>query len=329
MTTTKSMEYKCPLCKDTGFILEYREHLQPLAKECSCKVNRDIERAWSEFGVKHSQAKRISEYKPYDKLTENAKKKSIPTVVQYLPPNISVPEAAIFWTKSSQPKNIVPAIYDWWAKWLLTIQEKQEKVLGLFNTKKIIISKTPSGLALPAWEDKLFENFFSAWDIIDISEKKYLLQDKIFSWLTSIFSALVWKKYLEYPKWLFDIKVNWNRMSNYTSSGWKLYWHLKWYKEFLSKVEKPVLENELKNDPSYLSKILPWAVIFGVESRIINQMQEYLQNINWYQWENFSPATFSYLNNNLSSSFTSSSDSWSSGSGSSWGWGWWWGGWSW
>lgn len=83
MTTTKSMEYKCPLCKDTGFILEYREHLQPLAKECSCKVNRDIERAWSEFGVKPSQAKKISEYKPYDKLTENAKKKAVDYILNF------------------------------------------------------------------------------------------------------------------------------------------------------------------------------------------------------------------------------------------------------
>lgn len=83
MTTTRSMEYKCPLCKDTGFILEYREHLQPLAKECSCKVNRDIERAWSEFGVKPGQAKKISEYKPYDNLTENAKKKAVDYILNF------------------------------------------------------------------------------------------------------------------------------------------------------------------------------------------------------------------------------------------------------
>ena len=85
MTMAKSWEskYKCPLCKDTGFILESREHLQPLAKECSCKVNRDIERAWSEFGVKPSQAKRISEYKPYDKLTENAKQKVINYILNF------------------------------------------------------------------------------------------------------------------------------------------------------------------------------------------------------------------------------------------------------
>ena len=83
MTTTKSKEHKCPLCKYTGFVLEYREHLQPLAKECSCKVNRDIERAWSEFGVKPSQAKRISEYKPYDKLTENAKKKAVDYILNF------------------------------------------------------------------------------------------------------------------------------------------------------------------------------------------------------------------------------------------------------
>ncbi|MBI6039191.1 hypothetical protein [Clostridium perfringens] len=32
MTTTKSKEYKCHLCKYTGFILEYREHLNHLIR---------------------------------------------------------------------------------------------------------------------------------------------------------------------------------------------------------------------------------------------------------------------------------------------------------
>ncbi|WP_283696606.1 ATP-binding protein [Clostridium perfringens] len=77
MTTTKSMEYKCPKCKDTGIVLEYREHLQPIGRPCTCRINERIEKAWSDFGVKPSQAKNISEFEPYDKVTENAKKKAI------------------------------------------------------------------------------------------------------------------------------------------------------------------------------------------------------------------------------------------------------------
>ncbi|MCX0380050.1 hypothetical protein LI055_10510 [Clostridium perfringens] len=32
MATTKSKEYKCHLCKYTGFILKYREHLKHLLR---------------------------------------------------------------------------------------------------------------------------------------------------------------------------------------------------------------------------------------------------------------------------------------------------------
>ncbi|MCX0411774.1 ATP-binding protein [Clostridium perfringens] len=85
MTMTKSMEskYKCPKCKDTGIILEYREGLQPLGKQCSCRLSNNIERAWREFGVEPSKVKKVNEFIPFDKVTENAKNKVIDYIFNF------------------------------------------------------------------------------------------------------------------------------------------------------------------------------------------------------------------------------------------------------
>lgn len=44
--------------------------------------------------------------------------------------------------------------------------------------------------------------------------------------------------------------------------------HLKGYQDYLSKVERPVLEHHLRQDSDYISKILPRAILFGVETRL-------------------------------------------------------------
>ena len=49
------------------------------------------------------------------------------------------------------------------------------------------------------------------------------------------------------------------------------------YKEFLEKVERPVIESELKNDPEYINKLLPWAVLFGLETKLLTRIEDLLQ----------------------------------------------------
>jgi hypothetical protein len=49
------------------------------------------------------------------------------------------------------------------------------------------------------------------------------------------------------------------------------------YKEFLEKVERPVIESELKNDPEYINKLLPWAVLFGLETKLLARIEDLLQ----------------------------------------------------
>ncbi|MGG5460816.1 ATP-binding protein [Clostridium sp. B9] len=85
-TTTKSMEskqYKCNKCKDTGIILEYREHLQPIGRPCTCKLTNSVEKAWIEFGLEPSKVKKVNEFVPYDRVTENAKNKVIDYIFNF------------------------------------------------------------------------------------------------------------------------------------------------------------------------------------------------------------------------------------------------------
>ncbi len=131
-----------------------------------------------------------------------------------------------------------------------------------------------------------------------------------------------------------------------TEKGSILFEQLRWYKDYLEKVEKPVLENELKNNPNYISKILPRATLFWFESRILDIAKDLMTDFPWYSTNSNSssltdslsflttsliststpPVTHSsssssssWFSSSSSSSFSSSSSGWSSGWGGGWG----------
>ena len=123
--------------------------------------------------------------------------------------------------------------------------------------------------------------------------------------------------------------------------------HCQWFKDFLMKVDKVKLETLLKEDPLYIEKVLPYAVVFWVESQFIKSITpEQISDLSrfnwdWYELEN----AIRYINTYNSSSFytysssSSSHTSYSSSGWFSWGssfgwwfsswWGWGGGGWGW
>jgi hypothetical protein len=64
--------------------------------------------------------------------------------------------------------------------------------------------------------------------------------------------------------------------------GERMFEELRGFREYLLKVEKPVIEKELERDPNFLNMILPWAVLFGVESRLIQLCNDMLKDIERY-----------------------------------------------
>ncbi|AZV57937.1 MerR family transcriptional regulator [Clostridium sp. AWRP] len=74
MTSLNTVEakYKCKICCDTGWI-ETKEGY----KRCSCYEKERSARLWKKFGVNPVEAKRLSDYVPYDCLTLRVKKRAI------------------------------------------------------------------------------------------------------------------------------------------------------------------------------------------------------------------------------------------------------------
>lgn len=64
--------YKCPLCHDTGWIETDAGY-----KRCSCYEKEHVLRLWKSFGVNPATVKTLDDYKPYDDLTREAKRKAI------------------------------------------------------------------------------------------------------------------------------------------------------------------------------------------------------------------------------------------------------------
>ena len=130
-----------------------------------------------------------------------------------------------------------------------------------------------------------------------------------------------------------------------TTKGQELRKYCQWFKDFLMKVDKVKLETLLKEDPLYIEKVLPYAVVFWVESQFINSITpEQIKDLSrfngdWYELENAiryinrynALSLYSYSGGSSSSSSSSRgsySSSWWFSSGSSFGW-WfssWWGG---
>lgn len=65
-----------------------------------------------------------------------------------------------------------------------------------------------------------------------------------------------------------------------------------------------MIEQELKDDPDYLNKILPWAVLFGVETRLLKMVEDVLKKITWYQ-SNDGTFLTAYTLSNMNKSFAS------------------------
>lgn len=146
--------------------------------------------------------------------------------------------------------------------------------------------------------------------------------------LTSLETLFSTQNYTTRKKWL----LWWLGLQELTPSWQEYLDHLAGYKEYLSKVEKPVVESELKANPDFINEILPRAVLFGVETRLLDMIQDIINNIERYQSDDgtvLTAASIAHMNKSFARSSTPPHSSWSSGFsggggsvGGGWGWGW-------
>ena len=269
--------------------------------------------------------------------SRSPRKSKKPIMTQYHPPeNIAIPYAFYLWYNNKhEPKLFTSLIYYWATQWWCLIRkEKMEGVLSRFGVKdEYSISETqlqPTDTS--PIDDILLQKFFWSYDDkldnVHLSESSHTKISNLVETLVKEFNEQWFTQNKSGFRWFFWMK-------ELTPQWSELFEHLRGYKEYLSKVEQPVIESELKADPEFVNKILPWAVLFGVETRLLKMVEEVLKNIQRYQSNDgtaLTYMTFNAMNTKIKSYTTppsSSGSSWFSGWGGGFSWGGGWGGWGW
>ncbi len=190
------------------------------------------------------------------------------------------------------------------------------------------VKENPSGAT--DIDKEVLQEFF--WPRDSIQDKVKLSKDS-YGKMTKVLWDL--EAHMDSAKKWYEKKWNMFTRKFVLTSEWEqLFEEMRGFKEFLEKVERPVIDAELKNNPNFLNTILPWAVLFGVETRLLKVCEDMLQQMDWYHsynWSALNAYTFASMTSSIKSSVIAPRSSWGWGSGfSSWGggssWGGWWGG---
>ena len=265
------------------------------------------------------------------------RKSKKPIVTQYEPPKNIDPAYAFYlrYNNKAEPKMFTGLVYYRATQWRITIKkEKKEGMMARFGQKEqyslVETSLRPDNTS-PV-DDSLLQQFFGKYDaVLDeviLSESSY---SKIQNLLSRLEKEFKWQWFTKkkqgawWKLWMKELTPVWS----------ETFEQLRWYKQYLQKVEQPVIEQELKSDPEYLNKILPWAVLFWVETRLLKIMEEVIKNIQRYQTNDGTYLTAHTLSN-MNKTFanysvpprSSGSSGFSGGGWFSWGGGWWGWGWS-
>ena len=301
-----------------------------------------------------------------------------PTIIQYTPPKgINSAEAWLLLHRWAKKKDLCSLIYEWASKKYINIKHNDKSSISLFKENQIVdnspeyekkffnvlISKSErnikKGSSILGLDMKINELL---WDLEDYWNNQWwftwnkkttwfntiwcLFALLLFIWmpiialisgeLSTIFFLIMWSIWFFWGMfWLFDKKLD-------LSDEWaKLTSHILWYRKFLATCDENKLRLFLKEDPLYFDKTLPYAIVFWLETELIEKMIPIMQEMNIspirYEWDTaFLSDSISTISS-ISSWWTSySSDSWwdswssfdSGWSDFSSGWGGWWWGWS-
>ena len=304
--------------------------------------------------------------------------KKIPIVVWYTPPKwLNSAEVWLLLHRWAEIRDMLSLIYKWAIEWLISIsieKDENDEVTPIMSKKTIVIKRNDNiPQNYPDYEYKLFNQLVPGktneidpsaglWFKLDTSSLEEYGQDKW--WITkttnpdtkNVLFMLFWIILILLSVWLFKFGfVLWfcciiisfliilSRKNFKETEEWeKLISQILWYREFLTTCDENKLRLFLKEDPLYFDKTLPYAIVFWLETELINKITPIMEEMNiksnLYGWD---VATITSTITTLSSFISSSESSYSSSSWfSSWSsfdswwsdfdswWGWWWWGWS-
>ena len=315
------------------------------------------------FSLKNDKQKSVKELK-----------KEYPVIVQYEPPNwLHSVEAWLLLTLKSTAKNMLSIIYNWAAEWLISISTETEKLLFIKNEIVILtkIKEIPSDApdyekrffnSLISWETNKLEPATNLYSKLPLSElmkhvkKMWRLYDKKVpnGWwciiLISVILSFILMSMSETTliSWMILFFVSiiiwafiWSNRLRESEEWFKLKSHILWYKEFLHTCDENKLWLFLQQDPLYFDKILPYAIVFWLETELLKKIGPIFEEMNMESsvyWNMNSIRTINHIISSSAkhsvppqSSTSYSSSSWFSRGSSFWwwfshGWGGWWGG---
>lgn len=298
-------------------------------------------------------------------------KDKYPVIVQYNPPKwLNSAEVWILFHRYIDPKDTFSLVYKWACEWVIKIQSwRWHSDISLIKTKNISSN-------CPEYEKNLFNKLFSKNKLI-LNNRTYLYNKLKNSWLNDYWieqwrftkKETKWCSYvwclmflicisicLIFPLSIFIIFVviaaiwqwNWGLQQknlDETEKWAKLISHILWYRQFLKTCDENKLKLFLQQDPLYFDKILPYAVVFGLDTKLIKKITPLMQEMNinptWYEWNLNSLYKVAHTINSMAYSQRQTHNSWhssysysgwfSSWSSFSWWWNsfssWWGGGW--
>ncbi len=286
--------------------------------------------------------------------------------VRYEPPKDLTPaEAGTLVDERADILDITSTIIDLAVRGYLRIEEIESTKFYFFADRdyRLLKTKEPGPGELKPHEVKIFSGIFKNREKVLVSA----LRDKFYTELPPIkkalYGELVGKKYFPADpekvkgiyKWigiiilvlsfvLFSnfllkisialsgliILISSRYMPRKTREGTLLNEELLGFREFIDRAEKDRIEALAKNDPTLFDRILPFALVFGLEDKWADAFREmYREPPSWYSSPNyrssFSPNTFvsdlgrslGVMNSSLSSSPRKSGGSGLGGGGSS------------
>lgn len=295
-----------------------------------------------------------------------------PTVIQYNPPEgINSAEVWLLLHRWAKAKDLYSLIYERASKNYINIKYNNKSNISLLKKNQIennsseyekkffnaLMSKSEreitKGSSILRLDIKMNEIL---WDLEDYWNNKWWFSwNKQTTWFNTIWCLYALALFIGFPivsiisvelgvifflfmrsiwffwwmLWLFNKKLN-------LSNEWaKLTSHILWYREFLATCDENKLRLFLQQDPLFFDKTLPYAIVFWLETELIEKITPIMQEMNIspirYNWDTAllsdSISTISSISSYNSDSWFSSWSSFDSGWSdfSSWWGGWWWG----
>lgn len=195
-----------------------------------------------------------------------------PITVQYYPPKqISAYEAAyLLKTNSTKPRMLLSFLYDLLDRGCIVAHIQEEMVDSDLiprvpsQPKSTVLYHIVDATNISPTEKHVLDKLLGGLDGFCL--ERYFdttILQQVYKYLQTQSQQLVTKKYRLW--WLISYEV---------PSDWSLYQYLRGYREYIETVDSQKLTSLLQEDPHYIDTLLPWAIAFWLDKKLLSELQK-------------------------------------------------------